>query len=124
MPEAIMKAFRSTCCLLLAVILFATGCWTRRPDPNPLVGWKYTFSQDPDKLDKAIRDDYQDYIQHLPPEERKFGESISLYEDESGRHAVTIEINLHGTRWEHVLIYDQNNRRVQAVKRYGGHYQS
>jgi len=119
-----VNALRSTYCILISVILFAAGCGTRRPDPNPLVGWNYTRSQDPDKIDKAIRDDYQNYIQNLPPEERKFGGHVNLYEDGSGRHAVRISMQHSGTLWEYVLIYDQNNRRVQTIKRYGGHYQS
>src|SRR3954468_12517892 len=90
-----MNALRSTYCILMAITICATGCIARRPDPNPLVGWKETRSQDPDKLAKAIRDDYLDYIEHLPPEEKKLLGMINFYEDRSGRHGVRMEIDLH-----------------------------
>ena len=124
MPEAIMNAVRSTCCVLMAIIFLSAGCGTTKPAPNPLESWKRSWSQDPNDLSKTIRDDYQDYIQHLPPEERKFVGSINLYEDGSGRHVVNIEINLNGTRWEHLLIYDRSNKRTTSTKSVGGHYRS
>ena len=93
-PEAIMNVFRTPCFILLTIV-WAAGCCI--PKHDPLVGWKPSWSEDPNKLDKAIRDDYQDYIQHLPPEERKFAGGINLYEDGSGRHAVKISMPHSGT---------------------------
>src|SRR4051794_28595318 len=110
-----MNALRSTCCLLMALLFFAAGCSTPKPSPNPLVGWTLLASRDPNSLDKTIREDYQDYIQKLPVEERNAGADILFFEDGTGRHAVEISIALSGTWWKHVLIYDQNNRRIQAV---------
>ena len=124
---AIMSIILSSRCLVIATALlafFAVACGTSKPGPNPLEGggWSLLPSQDPKKLDKEIRDDYQDYIQHLAPKERKFIGFTNVYEDGSGRHAVKISMPHGGTWWEHVLIYDQNNRRVQALKRDAGHY--
>jgi len=110
----------------MAIIVLATGCGTSRPDPDPLASWNEIPSQDPEKLDSAIRNDYQDYIQKLPAGERDhvLGSNINFLQDGTGRHAVRLSIPLSGTWWEHVLIYDRNNCRVQAIKRFGGHYQS
>src|SRR5258706_13856376 len=118
----IMNALRSTYCLLMAILFFAAGCSTPKPGPNPLVGWTLLPSRDPNKVDRAIRDDYQDYIQKLPVEERSHAGEILFFEDGTGRNAVSISIPLNGNWWEHVLIYDENNRRVQAIKRFSGHY--
>ena len=99
-----MNAARLTSCLLIVIAFFGTGCGrllmalsTLRPNPgpNPLVGWNYTRSQDPDKLDKAIRDDYLDYIRKLPADERNRA-SVQFLEDGTGQHAVRIEIPVRG----------------------------
>ena len=119
-----MNALRRTCCVLMTTIFFVAGCATPKRGPNPLEsgGWKLLPNQDPKKLDKAIRDDYQDYIEKLAVEEKSRGADILLFEDGTGRHAVRIEIPLDGKYREHVLFYDQNNRRVKANKRISGHY--
>ena len=88
------------------------------------MGWHFCFSQDPNKLDKAIAANYQDYIQKLPSEERNYVGTIHLFEDGAGRHAVKIEIGLNGTWWEHVLIYDKNNKRIKTIKYSSGGYRS
>jgi hypothetical protein len=92
---------------------------------NPLAGWHFCFSQDPNKLNKAITVDYQDYIQTLPPKERQFVQGgISLFEDGTGRHAVKIEIPYYGVWREHVLIYDKDNKRIKVTTYSGGGYRS
>jgi hypothetical protein len=126
-PEtSFMSKLRPKTCVLVAIIFLAAGCITRSLDPNPLVGWNERPSQDPEKVDSAIRNDYQDYIQKLPAGERDhvLGSNINFLQDGTGRHAVRLSIPLSGRWWQHILIYDQRNRRVQTVKRFFGHYQS
>ena len=119
---------------------------------NPLVGWKETSfidwiskaygprqlpldvspqTQLPPPLPKVITDDWMDYINKLP-QSKKFPEhsesywidEVSFYEDETGQHAVVIQIPLSGTWWKHVLIYDKDNKRTKTIKWESGHYMS
>jgi hypothetical protein len=76
-----MKTIRTISCILAAAIFLAGGCSRPKPTPNPLIGWKLSWSQDPNKLDKKIRDDYEHYIQGLPPNEKKHVGPIQLLED-------------------------------------------
>ena len=108
--------------ILFMGFLWTTGCATQTR--NPLEGWHFCPSQDPGKLDKAIQDDYQNYIQTLPAKEKSSVGTIHLFEDGNGQHAVQIEIGLNGTWWEHVLIYDKNNQRIKKIKYSSGHYRS
>ena len=112
--------------LLLATALWIIGCTAPKPASNPLAGWNYCFSQNPDKIDKAIRNEYQDYIQKLPSEVRYYvpGGGINFFEDGTGQHAVKIEIPLHGVYSEHVLFYDKENKRVKVIIYSGGRYAS
>ncbi len=115
---------------VLAALVLLNGCTflmhpissTFARHSNPISGWKLSWSQDPEKRDKAIRDDYQDYINNLPQRER--GGIVSFYEDGTGQRAVEIEIGLKGTSWKHVLIYDNHNKRVKVVKYVSGYYMS
>ena len=91
---------------------------------DPLVGWKLCQSQDPKYLDKAIRDDYQDYIQKLSSKEREFATYDNDFEDGTGQHAVKITIGLNGTDWEHILIYDKNDKRIKTIKYVSGNSSS
>ena len=116
-----MKAIQL--CFLTAVLALATGCFARMQRPDPLTGWHFAGLT---KLrsNKAITDDHQDYIQNLPPEEKKYVGSIQFFEDRRGQHAVEIPIDLHGTWWKHVLIYDENNNRAKVIKYKSGRYRS
>jgi hypothetical protein len=105
--------------ILLAVSVLAVGC-ASKPGPDPLAGW-HTASHNPDQ---AIDNDYHDYIQKLPPEERKYAGPVLFHEDGTGRHAIEIEIGINGTSWEHILIYDQNDKRIKTIKYMAGHYAS
>jgi hypothetical protein len=102
---------------LYAALFCITGCVTH---PDPLAGWK-PASQNPDQ---AIVSDYQDYLQKLPPEDRRYAGPVEYYEDGMGQHAVLINIGLNGIAWEHILIYDKNNRRIKTTKYASGHYRS
>ena len=93
------------------------------PDPDPLASWKCYFDVQPDKV---IVDDYQDYIETLPPEQKKALITdggvrnhylVQLFEDGSGQHAMRIEILLNShTVWKHVLIYNESNKRITVLK--------
>jgi len=111
-------------CILLALFILVAGCASSDPTPNPLAGFNFCFSPDPAKLDKAIQADYLDYIQKLPTKERKFAYYASDFEDGTGRHAIAILIELNGTEWTHVLIYDRDNKRIKVTKYISGHYAS
>src|SRR5580765_983809 len=121
-----MNPIRSTCCLLMAILFFNTGCGAPKPAPNPLQGggWKLLPSQDANKLSKAIRDDYQDYIQGLPAEPGSFIGDVFFFENGTGQHAVSIERGVRGKYWYHILFYDQNDRRTKVVKYAHGGYMS
>jgi hypothetical protein len=110
---------------LLTMLLLSGGC-VSKPHPDPLAGWQLCRSTEPIPSNKMISDDYHDYIKTLPPEERRFvnDSNISVFKDSTGQHAVKIEIPLNGTRWEHNLIYDKDNRRIRVTKHKAGRYQS
>ncbi len=120
-----MNILRFPFWILFAVLVGdCVGCRTQTP--NPLAGWNFCFSQDPAKLDKAIQNDYQNYIQNLPEEKRKYIGAINLFEDGKGRHAVSIEIfeSKVNASWRYALFYDKENKRVNVVKYGYRRYQS
>ncbi|SRR6266496_4462016 len=119
-----MNHIKSKACLFLATLMLAAGCIAPKQIPDPLLSWLPSASQDPKKLDRGIRDDYQDYINRLPPAKRSFIGVISFYEDGTGQHAVKIERGVNGTYWEYVLIYDRQSMRVKVVTYIGGGYRS
>jgi len=92
------------------------------PGPNPVAGWAASRSQDVGKLDKAIQEDYQDYVSKLSRKERMWMGPVGISEDGFGQHAVTIHIAWYGTDWAHVLVYDKNNKRVKVTRYVAGHY--
>ena len=111
--------------LLLAVFIWAAGCATR---PDPLAGWKPDFNTRPS--DQIIEKDYQDYIKGLGLKPIKMGAlvtyasengnefvaSTDFFKDGTGQHAVKITISLNHAVWEHVLIYDKDNKRIRTIK--------
>jgi hypothetical protein len=121
-----MKIIQFIVCFLLAMFLCGFGCSSSKPTPDPLAAWKVLLSHDYEKLDKAITVDYRDYIQKLPPGERYYVTESEIWflEDGNGQHAVRIEIPLNGTWWEHVLIYDKDNKRIKTIKYSNGGYRS
>jgi hypothetical protein len=118
-----MKITRFTFGILLAALIL-TGCSASKPTPDPLVGFHVGDLRDLHN-NKAITDDYKDYIEkNLSAEERKYLGTIFYFEDGTGQHAVKIEIGLNGTWWEHVLIYDKDNKRIKTIKYSSGGYAS
>jgi hypothetical protein len=114
--------------VLMAIFVFGFGCNasnTPKPTPDPLAGFHVAALFTPDS-NKAITDDYKDYIQTLSPEEKKYlGPSpVSFFEDGTGQHAVEIIIGINGRWWRHVLIYDKDNKRIKTIKYATGYYAS
>ena len=109
---------------MATLLLFCAGCATR----YPLEGWRRCRDQglSLSRLDKAITDDYWSYIERLPREEREYviESNIWLLEDGTGRLAIQISIPLRGfwtdIWWNHILIYDTNNKRIKTMKHKGG----
>src|SRR5438874_79229 len=85
------KSFLPISLMLITMYLLGVGCNTSKPTPDPLVGWRFIHSN---QVPKTIADDYQDYIQKLPPKERSYvqGYDLRFFEDGTGQHAVKIEI--------------------------------
>jgi hypothetical protein len=110
-----IKHFGLVFLVLSAVVIWSAGCAGIVHDPDPLAGWHF-YSRV--KVPKAITDDYQDYIQQLPPEERNYVGDISFFEDGAGQHAVSIQIYAHDkpAYWRYALIYDKENRRIKVIK--------
>jgi len=109
---------------MFVALIWDAGCAT--PTPDPLAGWNFCFSQDTAKLDRAIRNDYEDYIQKLPPKEKYYvpGGGVNIFENGTGGHAVKIEIPLNGAYSDHILFYDKENKRVKVTIIAGGRYSS
>jgi hypothetical protein len=117
-----MKITRFAACFLFAVLVCSFGCTAPKPTPDPLTG----FHAAGKALDQSIVNDYQNYIQHLSPKEKQnLGPYPALFlEDGTGQHAVKIVIGMDGNVWEHVLIYDKDDKRVKTFKYVSGGYRS
>jgi hypothetical protein len=117
-----MSVTRFTFCVLLAASVLAIGCASKTAS-DPLTGFYPDALYSPDSH-QAITDDYKNYLQTLSPEERKYAGLILFYKDGTGQHAVQIRIGLNGTSWEHILIYDKDDKRIKATKYVSGRYAS
>ena len=112
-----MKIVQFIFCSLLAMFLCGFGCSSSKPDPDPLAGFHVA---DPQNLTsyKTLSDDYRDYVQKLPPEQKGYIGTVFFYENEPGQHAVSIEI-FEGNKnasWKHILFYDKDNKRTKALR--------
>jgi hypothetical protein len=113
-----VKNFAPVFLMLMAMFLLGIGCNTPKPTPDPLAGWQKDYNHQPDS---AVEKDYQEYIQKLPPEEKKFATVDAWLMDATGQHAILITIGLNGTNWRHILIYDKDNKRIKIIKYVSGH---
>jgi|SRR6516162_9829643 hypothetical protein len=126
-PMIIHKTITS---LFLVACVCVIGCSSVPPyprgsasvGPNPVAGWAGCQSQDFGTLDKAIQDDYRDYVSSLTSNELMWMGPRGLSEDGSGQHAITIHVAWWGTDWAHVLVYDKDNKRIRTVRYVAGHY--
>jgi hypothetical protein len=112
--------------LALCVMIFS-GCSCSAPklQPDPLAGFHRADETGMDK-NKAITDDYKDYIQKLPPAQKGYIGTIFIYENELGEHAIRIEIfeGNQNASWKHVLFYDKDNKRIKVIRYDHVKYQS
>src|SRR4051794_38859905 len=121
-----MKLQRLQSLLLIQVLVLVAGC-AHRIQPNPLEGWKglgseYRISC---PFGREVVDNYKNYIQTLPAVERAGIDTFNINFFERGDHmrAVGISVSVNGIRWEHILIYNQDNLRVKVIKYASGKYQ-
>jgi hypothetical protein len=124
-----LKSFAPVFLMLMAMFLFGFGCNTSKPARDPLVAWTFRpfpgweappYGHNTNRLDKAISDDYQDFIKKN--ELNPFGAITGFYEDGTGQHAVefaAFPLDQNAT-WNYVLIYDKENKRIKLIK-YGYH---
>jgi len=121
-PRERMKITRFAACFLFAVLVCSFGCTASKPTPDPLTGFHAAHKS----LDQSIVNDYLNYMQHLSSKEKQnLGPSpVSFFEDGTGQNAVTIVIGMDGNVWEHVLIYDKDDKRVKTFKYVSGDYRS
>ncbi|MGA2280588.1 MAG: hypothetical protein ABSG80_09825 [Verrucomicrobiota bacterium] len=73
-------------------------------------------------LDKAIKDNYQNYLQKHEP--GYFSELPSFYEDGTGQHAVEIRIGRDDEYTVYIFKYDKSNVRIKVMKFSDGGYRS
>jgi hypothetical protein len=122
----IANMVRCTLAALIAITLLIIGCARPSHSPDPLQGWSLSQSQEPANYDKRIVNDYQDYIQHLPPNERRYVNRFNIwfFDNKTEQHAVKIRIPLNGVWREHILIYDRDGKRTDTVDHAGSRYAS
>ena len=108
-------------CFLLAALGGLAGCTVPRPDP--LAGYHFCSLKNL-QSNEAINDDYKNYIQNLHLGKRSFIGALDYFENESGQHAVDIKVGVDDMWWEHVIIYNKENRRIKVIKYPNGHYES
>lgn len=110
---------------LAAALVCSCSCSRSKPTPDPLAGFHPDVFFTPD-TNKAITDDYKDYIQKqkLSPEKGEYVAYIEYFSDGTGQHAVRIAISMGKTDWEHVLIYDKDDKRIATIKYISGHSSS
>src|SRR5215212_2393716 len=115
-PESfkIMKRIRFAFVVLLTTFL-PMGCGFF-PTPNPLKGWQggqTAYRGCP--FEKAICDDYREYIRSLPESERSrvTDLGVEFYEKGPNQRAVAITIAKNGKYLTHLLTYE-NNRRIRV----------
>jgi hypothetical protein len=119
-----IKNFAPVLLILMTMFLLGFGCNTSKPIPDPLAGFHASSLGNLDS-NKAITDDYKDYIQTLSPEEKKYMGPHEFFEDSTGQHAIRIETDINGDQaWYHILIYDKANKRIKVMKYYRGKYMS
>jgi len=101
--------------VLTAAVIFGCRCSSLRQDP--LAGFHVSSLGNLDS-NKTITDDYKDYIQKLPSEQKGYIGTMFFYENGTGQHAVSIEIFEGGKNasWKHVLLYDKDNNRIKVIR--------
>ena len=100
-------------------IMIISGCSCATAKPDPLAGFHAVYG----KADQLIVNDCQNYIQSLSPEEKKYIGPYQFFGNDTGQHAVQIEVDKNGKDvWNHYLFYDKDNNRIKVIKNYMGQY--
>jgi hypothetical protein len=111
-----------TCYALLIVTLLGAGCASSNQSANPLAGWGLQLNEQPSP---KIVNDYQAYIQGLPPKIRNAaGGPFWYFKNGTGGQAIKIEIPINNVFQEHLLIYNADGTRVKVIVYSGGRYAS
>jgi hypothetical protein len=111
--------------ILLTVLVWSSGCADVSHHQKLLTGWSHDFSP---QLDKAIVNDYEAFIQGLPPKERMLVHKYNIEPliNNKGEHAIRFEIGIDGifdgTWWDYMLIYNKDNKRIKVIKYANGKY--
>ena len=86
----------------------------RRTRTQSAGGWHF-YSRT--KVSEAILSDYKDFIRSLPAEKRIATGDVSFFEDDSGQHAVSIELFAGRNHSRlYAIFYDQRDRRLRVTK--------
>lgn len=109
--------------ILLAVLVWTSGCASWRSDPL-VKGW-HGLGFDPNSVNKEIQDDYRAFIQK---QKDVYIDStdVTFFDDGTGQHAVSIRMwsKENPTAWFYTLIYDKGDKRIKTIKWGYGGYQS
>jgi len=121
--------------VLTAALFWVAGC----AEPNPVKGWKSwnaqlnppnlqnyhnypnTWYYPPDQIyhiDKAVIDDYQDFIEKLKQKNPTlYVSEIYFYEGGTGQHAVKLIIETGPREYvDYFLMYDKSNVRTKVIE--------
>lgn len=92
------------------------------PAVDPLQGWNgwSENGEHPFSDHKAIKDDYQNYLQQH--ERHYYPVDTSFYEEGTGKHAVKVLIqNWDRELFYYIFIYDKSNTRTKVMRFFYGH---
>lgn len=122
-----MSAIRFAFCIFLITLISTAGCSSHifliTHTSTPLTGFHFSSLNTLDS-NKAISEDYKDYVHKLSADPDTFVGGVLFFEDGTGRHAVQISQGVSGTWWIHDLIYDKDNKRIKTIKYKNGGYRS
>jgi hypothetical protein len=85
---------------------------TNDPATDPLAGWKESGDLPAD----TVVTDYNEYIEALPAAERPGVANVKYYTDDSGRTGVLVIVFVNREPWNHLLVYDKDQRRSGVTK--------
>lgn len=113
--------------VLAIAALLSVGCSTAQApgfiERHPSEGWRVALH--PQEFSSVhvnadIVADYKSYIASLPPPRSQAESRMRLLEDGTGRLAIEFSIPVAGfwsaIWWDHVLVYDTNNKRIETLK--------
>jgi hypothetical protein len=109
--------------IFLVMLLFGCSCRAPKATGDPLVGW-HCIGFASDDVPKAIRDDYQTYIQQNGM--AGYVGPIRFFENRIGGHAIEFEAfeRNKNASWHYAFIYNGDNKRVNCIRYHYSRYQS